>query len=184
MAVEAWESVVGFEGYYQVSNSGQVRSVDRTVSHKGATRQKVRSYKGQLLTPRQTRGYVRVSLTKEGKEWNKQVHRLVAIAFIPNHENKPQVNHIDGVKSNNNVENLEWATSQENCVHAHETGLRVGRKGIENSQAKLTPELVGKARELRKLGHSYAKIGKSIGICAMHAHRIVNGKQWGHLNEK
>jgi hypothetical protein len=182
MTIEVWKSVVGLEGYYQVSNLGQVRSVDRTVNHKGAIRQKVRSYKGQLLTPRQLRGYVRVCVTKEGRSWNKQVHRLVAIAFIPNPENKPQVNHIDGVKSNNNVENLEWATSQENCVHAHEAGLRTGRKGVENSQARLTPEIVRKIRELRKSGHSYGSIGRAIGICTMQAHRIVNGKQWGHVD--
>ena len=69
-----------------------------------------------------------------------KIHKLVAKAFIPNPENKPQVNHIDGNKLNNNVENLEWCTNQENVIHAYKTGLAKARKGADNPNSKLTKE--------------------------------------------
>ena len=117
---EVWKDVVGYEGYYQVSNLGNVKSVDRYVSNNS----KQMLVKGRLMNLKQDKkGYLRVNLSKNNHVTFTPVHRLVAMAFIPNLENKPQVNHIDGVKTNNNVSNLEWVTNLENMQHAVRSGL-------------------------------------------------------------
>lgn len=121
--METWKDIEGFEGAYQVSDLGRVRSLDRWVSFplntRGCTGFQLR---GRLLKQWPTkRGYLRVRLTKA--MWMRLVHRLVAEAFCPNPEGKPQVNHIDGVKVHNAAVNLEWATGSENMRHAHASGL-------------------------------------------------------------
>ena len=111
---EIWKDVVDFEGYYQVSNLGRVRST-RT--------QKIKSQSIQT-----TGKYLQVSLWKNNREKRVLVHRCVAQAFIPNLFEKPQVNHIDKNDQNNHVDNLEWVTISENHLHA----FRTGRKGSKS----------------------------------------------------
>ena len=121
---EVWKDVVGYEGIYQVSNKGNVYSVVRKDS---------RGIKigGQTLKPRhQKNGYINVVLHKNGVRKTKSIHRIIAEAFIPNPNNFPQVNHIDEVKVNNNVENLEWCTSKYNNNH----GTRIER--VVKTQSK------------------------------------------------
>ena len=108
-----WRPVKGYEGLYEVSNLGQVRSLN--YNHTGEVKiLKLSKYKS---------GYLKVSLHKNGKQYQKTVHRLVAQAFIPNPGDKTEVNHIDGEKQNNTVDNLEWVTASENTKHAWKTGL-------------------------------------------------------------
>lgn len=112
--VESWKDIPGYEGLYQVSNLGRVRSLDRVVLYKNGARH---LHKGNILPQRKRRrndNYLSVSLYKNGTGKACTVHRLVAIAFIPNIENKPQVNHKDENPENNCVYNLEWVTSYEN----------------------------------------------------------------------
>ena len=105
---EVWKDVAGYEGYYQVSNKGNVRSLERKDSIG-------RKIGGRILKLGYDKGgYLKVALCKNGKIKNKKTHRLVAEAFIPNPNNYPEVNHLDEVKDNNNVENLEWCTSRYN----------------------------------------------------------------------
>lgn len=104
---EIWKDVVGYEGYYKVSNLGRVKSLDR-INNKGVTQI------GRVLKCGYRSGYKSVALSKNGKSVSCVIHRLVAIAFVPNKNNKPQVNHIDEDKNNNNVNNLEWVTAKEN----------------------------------------------------------------------
>lgn len=113
---EVWLPIKGFEGKLEVSNKGRVRSVDRFVAF-GANKRRVCGTIRKLANDRD--GYKSVNMS--GKTI--KVHRAVAEAFIPNPENKPQVNHIDGDKSNNRVDNLEWATQEENMRHASRNGL-------------------------------------------------------------
>ena len=119
-----WLPVRNYEGYYEVSESGEVRSVDRILS---VTDQSDRLFKGKILyqTTNVQVEYKQVSLWKNNKGTSLYVHRLVAEAFIPNPQNKPEVNHIDGNRQNNHISNLEWVTSGENSLHAAKTGLRV-----------------------------------------------------------
>jgi len=112
----------GYE-YYQVSNTGLVRSLDRVVDH--PTNGKV-NRKGKELKPGAggaNRAYLKAYFSVEGKQTSEYVHRLVAKAFIPNPDNLPEVNHIDGDPFNNNVSNLEWCTHSDNIQHAYDTGL-------------------------------------------------------------
>lgn len=122
---EEWRPVPGYEGHYEVSSHGGVRSVDRVVDRPGRgdkVTKRGQPRKGHVTA----KGYVRMQFRKNGKIKNFMVHCLVAQAFLPNPEGKPEVNHVDGDKQNNSVVNLEWATPGENLEHAYETGLRQG----------------------------------------------------------
>lgn len=112
---ETWKDIPGYENHYQVSDMGNVRSLN-FLGHKGVIHllKQTKSYDG----------YLRVPLTLNGTKRTLSTHILVAKAFIPNPEKKPQVNHIDGNKENNCVHNLEWVTGKENIQHAIRNGLR------------------------------------------------------------
>lgn len=124
---EEWRDIKGYEGYYQVSNLGRVRSLDREVLSKGGSFRKVRSR--VLLNIKSYSGYLLVNLFKEGKGESLRVHRLVMLSFmyIDNNE-ELHVNHIDGNKLNNNLCNLEWSTPTDNIEHAFENKLHCNPK--------------------------------------------------------
>lgn len=105
-----WKDVKGYEEYYEVSDTGKVRSKDRWVNNNGT----MEFRKGRELRSANCRGYRLVALCVDAKPYKAKVHRLVAEAFIPNPDNKPEVNHINTVKDDNRVENLEWCTKSEN----------------------------------------------------------------------
>ncbi len=137
MAAEIWKDIEGFEGYYQISSEGRARSLDRIVK-------KNTHIKGKQLTlSHDRRGYPQIFLSKDNIRTHRSIHRLVASAFILNPYNKPEVNHIDGVKSNNDYRNLEWMTSSENAIHAISLGLKIppicpfiGKFGKDNPKSK------------------------------------------------
>ena len=121
---EEWKDIRGYGGDYQISNFGRVKSFKQG--------------KVIILKPNFSNGYLRIKLLKSGERMYFSVHRLVAKAFIPNHSNKPEVNHIDGQKLNNYVGNLEWCTSSENRVHSYR--LELNKSGGEHYLAKMTNE--------------------------------------------
>lgn len=126
---EVWKDISEYVGYYQVSNFGNVRSVDRVITDcNGKTYFK---HGKNMKFGNNGVGYMFVALCKFGKYKLVTVHRLVATAFIPNPDNLPVINHIDGNKLNNNVDNLEWCTTKENIHHAIRSGL-VGKVSKES----------------------------------------------------
>ena len=116
--MEIWKDIEGYENKYQVSNLGNVKSLETWTGDKYIRREKI------LKNMVYGNGYYYVCLSKNGKVKKYKVNRLVAQAFIPNPDNKPFTNHIDGDKLNNNVDNLEWCTQSENMKHASMIGLR------------------------------------------------------------
>ena len=120
---EIWKWIDGYENMYQVSNLGRVRSVDRDVYCEVSPNKLQHIYGKVLKQGTNHKGYPIVYLSKDGKQKTITVHRLVALTFIENPLNLPQVNHIDGDKTNNNVSNLEWCDNSYNQIHAHKTGL-------------------------------------------------------------
>lgn len=158
MAQEKWKDVKGYEGLYQVSNLGRVRSLDHYASN-GYTDI---LYKGKILTAWLDSRKYYLMVTMKNK--NYLIHRLVAQAFIPNPDNLPEVNHKDGNKANNCVDNLEWCTSKQNKEHAYKTGLYDtqkfrNRKSLPDSK-RITINGVTKTlwKWSKELGISYYKL--------------------------
>lgn len=121
--MEEWKPVKGYEGLYEVSSLGSIRSVDRYIDT-DIRNVKRRLQKGKILKPNtKNKGYLTVDLCKDGKVKTTLVHRIVADAFLPEEEGKKTINHIDGDKTNNEVCNLERASQSENIKHAFQTGL-------------------------------------------------------------
>lgn len=112
-------------GLYEVSNLGRIKSVERIVKRNN----NIYNWKEKILTPQiEKNGYIRFVLSKNGKMYRIFAHRAVAETFIENYSNKPQVNHKDGNKLNNRVENLEWVSAQENTLHSLKNNLRKPQK--------------------------------------------------------
>lgn len=162
-----------YDNYYCVSTAGTVVSpsyVDRA----GKLR------KMKVLKPQvRGKGYLCVGLLKCGVQTRVSVHRLVAETFIPNPHNKPEVNHIDGDKTNNCVNNLEWVTTSENAIHAFETGLREPKDqvGEKNTMAKLTKENV---LSIRKSTKKVETLANKFGVSKSAIYKIKQGKRWSN----
>lgn len=137
--MEIWKDIEGYENLYQVSTYGRIKSLSH-INNLGRLRPEC--ILGIRLSDR---GYHSAVLYNNGKPKSFRVHQLVARAFIPNPNNKPHVNHLDGVKGNNLVENLEWVTISENAKHAFKTGLN-----------RITCERDEKGRFISKKNHNLA----------------------------
>ena len=148
--MEVWRDVKGFEGYYAVSSNGNVKSLDRIIQGKRCKthikERVMRQYVGKD-------GYLSIQLFSGGKPITFKVHRLVAQSFLDNPDNLPEVNHIDGNKQNNTVDNLEWCTRGYNIRHAFKTGLynpdnrSHNRKKVVRSDGVVFDSLTQAARE-------------------------------------
>jgi hypothetical protein len=170
MQGEIWLPILNSDGYL-ISNFGRVKS---SVSRYGV-------YFHVLKQQKNKNGYLRVTFLKGKKHLASFVHRLVAIHFIPNPENKSDVNHINGNKGDNRVENLEWNTESENIKHAIRTGLKVIKNGQEHSVSKLTNEDVLNIRdELNKKTSQYFLANK-YKVTQSCISNIKRGITWSHL---
>jgi hypothetical protein len=165
------KDVIGYEGRYAVTTCG-----------------KVWSYKNKkfLEVVTHLNGYQFISLCKDGEVKQHSIHRLVAITYIDNHENKPQVNHKDGVKSHNHKQNLEWCTSKENHSHAHKSGLRdYANKVAATTLRKTTLEFRCKAvlqidrftDKVIQEWQSSMEAQSNLGICHSNILKVCNGKR-------
>ena len=174
---EVWKDIINYEGWYQVSNKKRIKSLQRTIVYSSGS---VRLQNSKLLKTRISNGYLGVTLRKMNKTRTTSLHRLIAEAFIPNPENKPQVNHIDGNKLNNCIENLEWATASENTIHAIQNGLLGIKYGEQTSGAKLTEKEV---LEIRAIGRSLKQkeIAEKYGVTTSAISGILLRKNWNHI---
>ena len=141
----AAKPIPGYEGLYSVTRNGVVYSLPR----KGIKKLRIMKPVDNMKA-----GYLRIALTNDGRTKLIYLHRLIAIAYIPNPENKPMVNHINGVKTDNHVENLEWVTSMENHIHAFELGL-YPRCKIHPSEKQKVVELVKQGVPIKVVAEMY-----------------------------
>ena len=174
---EVWKDVAGYEGYYQVSNKGNVRSVERIV--------RGRKYGGRTLRPaHDIGGYLYVVLSKNGVTKNKKVHRLVAEAFIPNPNNYLEINHKDEDKTNNHVENLEWCTREHNINHGTRTEkVRQKRSKRVKGVNVETGEIItlNSTREAVNKGYSYGSVAAACrGVYNRGGGNLYRGHRWSY----
>ena len=172
---ETWINIEDFP-YYQVSNQGSVRSLDRVTTNSVGTSRK---YKGKKLTPfKNSTGYYYVTLCDGNRRCNRRVHSLVARAFLPNTLNKRTINHKNGDKSDNRVCNLEWATDSENHTHAYKIDLK-GLNGIAKRYRKLTDTQVLEIKKQIEQGELTKKqIGETYSVCRTAISDIKLGKRF------
>ena len=176
---EIWLPVKNHETGYLISNKGRLKSIEREVDY--GWKKAVRPSK-ILKTRVGIHGYEYSTLSINKKRKTKKIHRMVAEAFIPNTKNKPQVNHKDGIKTNNNVENLEWVTARENIVHCFNKLGRKGKRGSSSHLAKLTPNEVRKIRKIKKeTDLSNLEISKKFNCSYSQIQRIVTWTNWTDL---
>lgn len=177
--MEKWVPIKGYEGYYEVSSEGNVRSVDRVIRYKNGHYQR---FKSRILKPKITmQGYEQVDLSKNNKVKQVKVHRLVAENFVSNPYGKPQINHIDGIKLNNSVRNLEWCTASENSLHAHKSGLSKALVGQFAPNAKLKDADVFRIKKMMLEGKKNIEISKIFNISSAQVSKIKTGKQWSQI---
>lgn len=164
---EEWRPIDGYDGY-QISSFGRVKSLKFKQPH--------------IMKPIiNTRNYLTIHFRVKNKIYTRTIHRLVAKAFLPNPDNKPQVNHIDGCKINNAVSNLEWVTNAENMQHAFNTGLN---HSCENKpQSKLTAEQVLYIRENPDT-LSQGELAKKFHVGHTTINDIQTGKKWKRVGGK
>lgn len=176
---EIWKPISGYEGLYEVSNLGRVRSLDRIVRYRNGND---RLTKGRLLRPCLPQGYQQVTLCDELSNSPFKVHRLVAIAFCVREIGCNVVNHIDGIKTNNAADNLEWTTSKGNTLHARENGLLDPPIGERSGSAKLSSAEISEIRRLAKSGVRQVDLAKRYGVTQSNISRIASCDTWGHLS--
>ena len=173
--MEIWKDITGYEGYYQVSNFGNVKSLDRIIYISNIPRKR----KSMLLKAKISgSGYYQVCLQKESIRLYPLVHRLVAETFLHKDKNKLYVNHIDGSKINNNVDNLEWVTQSENQLHAYKIGLQKIQYGEDRYVAKLTVKDVVEIKKRLKTGETCYRIAKDYPVNQATIFDIHKNKTW------
>lgn len=169
METETWKDIPNYPPY-QISSFGRVRALP--YSRKRG--KKITIDSGRILKqfPNKNWAYLYIMLSRYKKGF--RVHRLVAQAFIPNPQNKAEVNHKDGNKLNNHISNLEWNTASENSYHAYSTGL----KKASLHRRKLTDDQIFEIRYLKYVGASIASIAREFGLHITTVYNIFTGKSW------
>jgi len=172
---EIWKHIPGFRDYYMISNLGRIKSNYRISEAGKIVQERIRYTKPGFF------GYLSISLIFEGKTKTCSVHRLVATSFIPNPENLKEINHKNGIKTDNRVDNLEWCTRSHNMQHAWDTGLKNAVGGEESRLSKLKVEQVIEIKNLINSGNSNYKIAKLFGVNRSTIRMIKIGKSWKNI---
>jgi hypothetical protein len=199
---EAWKDIKGFEGLYQISNLGRVKSLKRNITFKDG---RVCNKEEKIIKNRLSMGYFFVCLCKNSKSYPKKIHRLVAEAFIPNSENKPCIDHINGIRTDNRIENLRWVTYSENNMSPI---YREKRKGLmkghvfskehnnkiskANTNGKMSKQVVqiDLHGNVIKTWKSQAQVQRDTGfrqnkisLCCNHKKHRAYGYKWKFVDE-
>lgn len=183
--MENWKSIPGYEGYYEASDLGRIRSIDRIVPHgrHGTCKQK-----SKILKPAfDDHKYLRVALSMGDVSRTYTVHRLIALTFLGERPERNEINHKSGIKADNSVDNLEYCTRSENVQHSFDNGLQKPMPGSLNGNSKLTEREVLEIREHVKTfsGRYYGRdqLAKKYGVSSAHIKDIVSGRRgaWSHV---
>ena len=171
---ENWADIPGYEGLYQISDQGRLKRLESKALVKSGCYRTVRE---RIRTHQQAqRKYISVPLSKNSQKKTHQIHRLVALQFVPNPHNKPCVNHKDGNRKNNAATNLEWVTYSENNLHAYRT---LGRAPVivpreRNHNTKIHARAVAELQARAANGESPNRLKVEYGISTTHAYRLAN----------
>lgn len=173
--MEIWKPIPEFNNEYEVSTLGRIRSIHKLIiKSNGHNYTRV----SKILKPSlNDSGYYAGGISLMNRMHGYVVHRIVAEVFIPNIENKATVNHINGIKIDNRIENLEWMTNSENCQHSFDTGLQKPKRGELNGMAKLIREQVEMIRELKIKGGRFwgrNELAKELNISEKQLQAIAN----------
>ena len=165
---EVWKDVVGYEGYYQISNLGRVKSL-QTMKYSHKEKCAIAVMRERILKPYpNTKKYLLVDLKKDRKRNTQKVHRLVAKAFIPNENNYPQVNHKDENKQNNNVDNLEWCTNQYNSTYGTAKQRMAEKMKKKVVQVSASGEVVKRWNSIKEATKDLGVSKNRISLWALH----------------
>lgn len=177
--VEVWKDIEGYEGIYQVSNLGKIKSLYRKVFYSDG---RTYTYKEKVLNwnimKKVNRCYVHLYKNSERKAM--LVHRVVALAFIPNPNNLPEINHINGITTDNFVSNLEWITHSENMKHGFRTGL-INNTGVLHGNNIYNEDQIRRVKKYLLESKGQAEIERLTGVGRATVYEIKKGRQWTHI---
>lgn len=184
---EKWKDIPNYEGFYQASTFGRIRSLDRTVMQQNSHGFiSSHNFHGRIITPNiNNHGYLYLCLCKDGKHWYAKVHRLIAMTFLPNLQNLSDVNHKDGNKTNNQVGNLEWCSHSDNQKHAIKVGLnkKPYAAGLHKKPVvqidKNTNKIIAEYNSIREATLHFGKTNiTNIGNALKGVHQCAYGFKW------
>jgi len=188
--MEIWKPIPNYEGSYEVSSEGRVRSIDKLVKT-GIRHSETRLRKGRTLKPNLKRnGYLTIDLSKDNKVKTTTIHRIVAKVFIDNPENLPQVNHKDGIKSDNRVSNLEWCDNSYNQQHRYDKLGHIGNRKkvlcIQTNQVHGSSKQAAEWLNANKFHYSkqVSSLARKIRKCCVNELPKAYGFNWKYLVEK
>lgn len=193
--MEEWRDVKGYEGFYKVSNTGVIKSVDRLIKQINNGVEIVTRYKGKTISQtKDSRGYMRVHISKNGKDKYASVHRIVAEAFVPKPNNCNIVNHLDCNPSNNIYSNLEWTTHKGNMEYASMLGrMHYNKNNLAKAQELKKVSVIASKDGIEQVFSSIEEAKKKLGIKSRHisqacrkeyGYKTVCGYEWRYYDEE
>lgn len=182
MKNEIWKSIKNYEGYYEVSNFGRVKSLTKEwVAGKGSIRKKGETILRFSKVKARNGIYYHVNVCVDKERRSLRINRLVAEHFCEKPQGCEVVNHLDCDTTNNRADNLEWTTTLGNVRYSWEKGFKKSLKGEKHGMAKLKPEDVRNIRKLSGNGKTHTEICKLFNVTRSNVTQIVNGKRWKHI---
>jgi len=176
--MESWKDIIEFNNEYQISNIGRIRSKDAIIMRSNGS---PHTRKSKILKPALDGGYFKGSVSINKKLVPYRIHKLVANAFVDGKKDRLEVNHINGIKSDNRSENLEWVSRSENMIHAIKTGLLPVTRGSQRTQSKMNEDTVREIYRLKSQGIQRKIIVEKLGI-SIHMYKdLMRGKTWKHV---